>query len=77
MALSHTMKLIELSDIKIAKMLTDDGTATTYGTLVDMPGAMKITLSPKADSKQLRGDSVLVDVYGPSYCWSGSAWTDF
>ena len=63
MALSHTMKLIELSDIKIAKMLTDDGTATTYGALVDMPGAMKITLSPKADSKQLRGDSVLVDVY--------------
>ena len=39
MALSHTMKLIELSDIKIAKMLTDDGTATTYGALVDMPGA--------------------------------------
>lgn len=61
--LNHTMKLIELSDLKISKLLTDDGTATTYGTVVDLPGAMKITLSPKADSKQLRGDSILVDVY--------------
>lgn len=63
MALNHTVKLIELSDIKIAQLLTDDGSATTYGSTKDMPGAMKIQVSPKADTKQLRGDSMLIDVY--------------
>ncbi|BCJ86451.1 major tail protein [Effusibacillus dendaii] len=63
MALSHTIKLMELSDAKIAQLTSDSGASPAYSASVDLPGITKITLSPKADMKKLYGDSALLDVY--------------
>jgi hypothetical protein len=53
MALSKNVKLMELRDVKIAKLLTDSATDPTYGTPVDIPGAIKVQVSPKTESKKL------------------------
>jgi hypothetical protein len=63
MALSKNVKLMELRDVKIAKLLTDSATDPTYGTPVDIPGAIKVQVSPKTESKKLNGDSQLLDIY--------------
>lgn len=63
MALGTNLKMIELVEVGIAKLLTDSATAPTYDTLVKLQGATKITVSPKTDTKKLQGDSKLLDVY--------------
>ena len=63
MALPTKVKMMELRDAKIAKLVTDNATAPTYGTSVDLEGMTKITITPKTDSKKLYGDSVLKDIY--------------
>lgn len=64
MALQTTaVKLMELTDAKVAKMLTDVSSAPTYDSLVDLSGALKLTISPKSEMKKLYGDSELKDIY--------------
>lgn len=63
MPLPTTVKMMELADAKIAKLTADSGTAPTYDVSVDLPGVTKITVSPKAETKKLYGDSKLLDVY--------------
>lgn len=64
MALNTTaIKLMELSDASIAQLLTDVTTAPTYGTTTPVNGALKIHIAPKTETKKLRGDSLLLDVY--------------
>lgn len=63
MALPTVFKLMELEDVKIAKLVSDEGTAPTYEAAVDVPGITKVTIGPKAETKKLFGDSALLDVY--------------
>lgn len=58
-----SIKLMELSDVAIAQLLTDATTAPTYGTSVNLNGSSKLQISPKTDTKKLHGDSLLLDVY--------------
>lgn len=66
MALTHFLKLMELTDAKIARMTADTvGAATpTYeSTWSDLVGVTKISVAPKTETKKLYGDSELKDVY--------------
>lgn len=60
---TSAIKLMELSDVAISKLLTDATASPTYGTKVDLAGAVKLQISPKAETKKLHGDSILLDVY--------------
>lgn len=64
MALAHFSKLFACEDAKIAKLLTDPAGGTeTYGSLIDVPGIKEVTLSGTVESKELRGDNSLLDVF--------------
>ena len=60
---TNAVKLMELADVKVAKLLTDVSSAPTYDSLVNLSGALKLTISPKSEMKKLYGDSELKDVY--------------
>ena len=60
---TSAIKMMELSDVAIAQLLTDATTAPTYATKVDLGGAIKLQVSPKTETKKLHGDSLLLDVY--------------
>ena len=53
MALPTKVKMMELRDAKIAKLVTDNATAPTYGTSVDLEGMTKITITPKTKSNPI------------------------
>lgn len=57
---AKTFKLMELRDVKIKKLGAGD---VPTGALVDIPGALKLSIAPKIDTKKLYGDSELKDVY--------------
>lgn len=64
MALVHFSKLFACEDAKLAKLLTDpSGGTETYGPLIDVPGIKQVTLSGTVESKELRGDNSLLDVF--------------
>ena len=63
MALNREFKMFELRDAKISKLIQDDSTALTYGPAKDIPGVTKISIAPKAESKELNGDSIRIDQY--------------
>lgn len=64
MPLPTYTKILELSDVKIAP-LTDDpaGGSPTYGSLVDVPGVIKLGVKPTMTNKELRGDNKLLDIW--------------
>ena len=41
---TNDIKLMELTDAKVAKLLTDVSSAPTYAALVDLSGALKLTI---------------------------------
>lgn len=56
--------LMELSDVKVAPLLTDPtGGETTYGAFVDLAGVLSLQVSPEMVSKTLYGDSTVMDNY--------------
>ena len=56
--------LMELSDVKVAPLLTDPtGDTTTYGDFVDLAGSLSLQVSPEIVSKTLYGDSTVMDNY--------------
>jgi hypothetical protein len=55
--------MMELREVSVARMESDLATAPTYGTGVRLDAAVKLTVQPKTESKELNGDSVLQDVY--------------
>lgn len=64
MALQQTaIKLMELADAKVSKMTADTGSAPTYASSVDVGGVVKIGVAPKVETKELKGDSKLLDTY--------------
>ena len=63
MSLTHELKMFELRDARISKLLIDDSTALTYGPSKDIPGVTKLGITPKAESKELNGDSMRIDHY--------------
>ena len=63
MTMSTNLKLIELTEVGIAQLMTDSETSPNYGTLVKLTGSTKLTISPKTEIKKLKGDSKLLDVY--------------
>ena len=60
---TSAIKLMELNDVAISKLLTDATTAPTYATSVNLQGVSKVKVSPKTETKKLHGDSKLLDVY--------------
>ena len=56
---TNKVKLMELTDVKIAPIKSDG----SYGTLVDLAGALKLQIAPKTETKKLYGDSQLNDLY--------------
>lgn len=63
MPLTTIVKLLEIEDAKIAPMTADTGSSPTYGSSVDVPGIMKIAVSPKVENKKLYGDNKLLDIW--------------
>lgn len=57
------IKLMELVDIKVAKLLTDVSDEPTYDTLVDLAGALRLNIRPVVETKSLKGDSETKDYY--------------
>lgn len=56
--------LMELSDVKVAPLLTDPTEGeTTYGDFVDLAGVLSLQVSPEMVSKTLYGDSTVMDNY--------------
>src|SRR5258708_32272200 len=63
MAIPHNTKLYGISDMRIAKMLTDPpGGAASYSASIDVIGVKKMLLSGAVATKQLRGDNTLLDI---------------
>lgn len=71
MLVSRDFGTMELTDARIARMLKDVAPTTvggvdgvlTYGPSVDVPSSLKITASPKIETKKRNGDSQLKDVF--------------
>lgn len=62
MPLIHFTKWFAVSDAKISLVTADvSGSATTYGTSIDVPGVKGIELSGDMEVKELRGDNTLLD----------------
>ena len=57
---AKTFKLMELTDVKLRTLGAGDVPSNTS---IDLPGALKLTISPTIDTKKLYGDSELKDVY--------------
>ncbi len=63
-ALSHFSKTYGAYDIKLYPVTADPaGGTATYGTSIDVPGAKTMTISGTINSKQLRGDNQLLDIF--------------
>ena len=55
---------MELSDVKVAPLLTDPADAEpTYGEFVDLAGILSLQISPEMVTKNLMGDSTIMDSY--------------
>lgn len=64
MALPTVSKLLELKDVKITPLDSDpSGGAPSYGTPVDVPGIMKLSMAPDMLKKELSGDNQVLDVW--------------
>lgn len=64
MAISHFSKVFGFQDAKVYPMLTDPaGGTATYGTGIDVPGVKALEISGDIESKELRGDNALLDVF--------------
>lgn len=63
MSLTRIVRILELQDARISPMTADTGGAPTYGASVDLPGIVKIKLTPVMESKELFGDNALLDVW--------------
>lgn len=62
MALTTVTKLYGVDDIKLLPVSADTASAFTFGTAVDVPGARQISLTFEIESKELRGDEMLMDL---------------
>lgn len=60
---TNAVKLMELRNVKIAKLLSDITGNPFYDAMVNLTGAVKLTISPKAETKKLKGDSTTIDIY--------------
>jgi hypothetical protein len=61
-AASNISKWYAISDAKIFPMLTDPPDAVpTYGPALDVPGIKSLIISGSTDTKELRGDNMLLD----------------
>lgn len=64
MPIATQTKVLELKDAKVFPLTADPAGGTpTYGAAVDIPGILKLDVSPNMVSKELQGDSVLLDIY--------------
>lgn len=62
MALSRVTKLFAVKDAKVSKLTSDpDGGSTVYATAVDVPGIRSCSISGDMETKELRGDQVVLD----------------
>jgi len=60
---TNGIRMMELRDVKIFKLLTDTSGAPTYSASVDITGSLKLSVAPKTEVKKLYGDSKLLDIY--------------
>lgn len=63
MSLTRIVRILELQDARISPLTADTGGAPTYGASIDLPGIVKIGLTPVMESKELFGDNMLLDVW--------------
>lgn len=63
MSLTRIVRILELQDARISPMTADTGGAPTYGASIDLPGIVKIELTPVMDNKELFGDNTLLDIW--------------
>lgn len=64
MPLQHFSKTYGAYDIKLYPLTADPaGGTATYGTAIDVPGAKTMTIGGTINSKQLRGDNQLLDIF--------------
>lgn len=64
MALAHFSKVFGITDGKIKKVTADPaGGSTTLGSAIDVPGVKSVTLGGTVNTKRLRGDMSLLDVF--------------
>lgn len=63
MPLPTVLKLIQLYDAEIKKLTADSGASPTYDAAINIPGVTKISVQPKMETKELKGDGALLDVY--------------
>jgi len=50
-----------VQDCKIAALMDDSGMSPTYGSAIDVPGIQEIEVSYNIESKELKGDDVVLD----------------
>lgn len=63
MPIAHFSKLFGVEDAKVYPMTADSGGAPTYGAGIDVPGVKSLEITGAVDSKRLRGDNRLLDVF--------------
>lgn len=60
----NALRLMELKDIKVARLISEDADQEpVYGDLVDLAGAVSFQVSPEMETKNLNGDSIIMDTY--------------
>lgn len=64
MPIATQTKVLELKDAKVFPLTADPAGGTpTYGSPVDIPGILKLDITPNVITKELHGDNVLLDIY--------------
>ena len=64
MALAHFTKVFGFADAKIYPLTADPvGGSPTYGAGIDVPGVKTLEISGTVETKKLRGDNTLLDVF--------------
>ncbi len=62
MPLQHFTKVFAVTDAKLAQVTADaPGAATAYAASIDLPGIKSFKVTGTVDTKQLRGDNVVLD----------------
>lgn len=64
MPLPTVSKLLELKDVKIAPLTSDpEGSTPEYGPVIDIPGIVRLSISPNVERKELNGDNRVMDIW--------------
>lgn len=63
MAMTTEVRLMELRKVTVYPLTSDTNSSPVYGEGVQVPGILSLHITPKIETKELFGDSMVKDIY--------------